>query len=153
MSRTHVVAAGGCAVAIAFALAGCGSSPHAGPSTKALTTTEFKAQANAICKKGNADIKAIGAGLSANSSESDVVDALDRAADRADKEAADIRKLEAPAAIAADVAAMLDSVNAATTIVRKKGIEMLQGGPDPFKDADTKAAALGLDACVSSAGT
>ncbi|MCW2786786.1 MAG: hypothetical protein JWP74_3303 [Marmoricola sp.] len=146
----RTVTAAACAVLATVALAGCGS---AGPA-KALTQAQFKAQANALCKAGDADIKKIGATLTPTATNDQVVAALTKAADRDDQTVAAIRKLKAPAAIAGDVTALLDAVNTATQTIRTEGVKVTATGtPSPFTDADAKAKALGLDECASSSGT
>lgn len=147
LSRTTVAVVG---TVLAVGLTACGSSSSSG--SGGLTVSEFKAKANAICAAGNADIKKIGQGISANSSQTQVVAALHRAAIRANREVSDIRKLQIPSSIAHDVDAMLASVNTATAKILAGGIEVLSGA-DPFTDADAKAKALGLDKCESGSGT
>ncbi len=148
-SRTVVAVL--CAALGATGLTGCGSSGQGG-SGGAPTVSQFKAQANAICAAGNADIKKIGAGISSTSSQTAVVTALHQAANRANREVSDIRKLTIPASIAHDVGAFLASVNTATAKILAGGIAVLSG-PDPFIDADAKAKALGLTRCESGSGT
>jgi hypothetical protein len=151
-NRLRVLAALASSVVLAAALAGCGSS---GPvKAKALTQAEFKAEANALCKAGNADIKKIGATLTPTATDDEVVAALTKAADRDDQTVAAIRKLKAPAAIASDVTAMLAAVTTATQKIRSEGAGITATGTaSPFTDADAKAVALGLDQCASSAGS
>jgi hypothetical protein len=139
-----------CTVLAAGGVASCGSSGSgAAVATGTLTVSQFKVRANAICKAGNADIKQIGSSITASSSPNLIVVALHEAADRANREVSDIRRLNAPPSIAPAVTSMLDSVNAATAKILKGGLEVLSG-PNPFADADAKAKALGLNDCVSS---
>lgn len=152
MNRTTArsVAAAGCTVVLALTFTGCGSDSKDSGS-KALSTSAFKSKANAICKAGSADIKTIGAGISATSTEADITTALNKSADRVDDEVSDIKKLAAPKGIADDVKSMLAAVSKATAAIKDHGIDLIKSGEDPFTDADTKAKALGLDDCVSSA--
>lgn len=149
--QSRAAAAVLCAALATTGLAGCGSS-NSGGTGGTLTVGQFRAQANAICQAGNADIKKIGAGISSSSSQAAVVTALHQAANRANREVSDIRKLTIPASIAHDVDAFLASVNTATAKILAGGIELLSG-PDPFTDADAKAKALGLTRCESGSGT
>lgn len=135
---------------LALSLAACGSSSSSG--SGGLSLSQFKTQANAICAAGNADIKKIGQGISASSSQTAVVTALHQAASRVEREISDIRKLAIPASIAPAVNAMLASFSTATAKVLAGGIAMLSG-PDPFTDGDNKARALGLDKCESGSTT
>lgn len=166
MSR-RVLATLTCSVVLAAGAAGCGgdkkgdATSHDTPSSTAtdgsasapgLTESDFKEQANAICKAGNADIKKIGGAFAPGAGNAEMTAALTKAANRDDQAIADIRKLAVPDSISADVTAFLDAVNAATAKIRDQGVKVLSAA-DPFTDADAKAKALGLDDCVSSAGT
>ncbi|MCW2855743.1 MAG: hypothetical protein JWR52_1358 [Marmoricola sp.] len=151
-TRSRTAAAVLCTALTATALAGCGSSASSGTSGGPLTIEAFKAQANAICKTGNADIKQIGSGITISSSPTLVVQALHAAANRANKEVSDIRKLQAPSSIASAVNAWGDAINTATAKILKGGIEVLSGA-DPFAGADARAKALGLTSCESGSGT
>ncbi|HEX4191172.1 MAG TPA: hypothetical protein VHZ06_09270 [Marmoricola sp.] len=158
MNRTtsHAAAAVLCAALLATGASGCGGSSSSGTSRKppsgGLGVAGFKAQANAICKAGNADIKALGASLTSSASESALAAVLVKAADRNDETVAAVRKLKAPASIAADVTALLDAINAADKTINTEGAKVLNGA-SPFAAADAQAKALGLDNCESTSGT
>ena len=151
-TQSRTVATLLCTALAVTGLAGCGSSGGTGSAGGGLTVAQFKTQANAICRAGNADIKQIGSKITASSSSTIIVAALHQAAVRANKEVTDVRKLQVPSSIAPDVSAWGDALNTATAKILNSGVEVLSGA-DPFLAADAKAKALGLTDCVSSSGT
>ena len=117
-----------------------------------LTPTEFKAQGNAICKKGGEDIGALFAdnkdpntlAPAAKQERFDQVIAITR------RQIDDLSALAAPADLKPQVEAL-------TTDATAKTDELVAGGPDalfasegdPFASLNPKFQALGLTGCVS----
>ena len=147
MKRTPVqsLAAVALAFAVSAAVAGCGSST---PST--LSAKDYKTKANAICKTASDDIKKLGAAFNAQTTEAEISVALTKAADRIVKEVADLKKLAEPTSLTKDADALYAAELTATDTIKTQGINLIKSGNDPFKDADTKARALGLTSCASS---
>jgi len=142
MSRARSLAAGGAALALAFVMAGCGGD-------SGLTTEEFRKQADKICADFEDKSNDLFAGISATSSEADLVEAFKKVADLLDEQSDQIGALEAPDSISDDVDAMLDSIRAGADKVREDGLELIKTGENPLEDATKKADDLGLKSCAS----
>lgn len=140
--------------AIAMIVAGCGSSSD--DSTSSLTKAEFIAQADAICKKGNAEIEsgfedfAKEAGIKKNEEPSTAqgVEVSETVLIPYIKEQSEeLRDLGAPSGDEGEITAMLDSLD--------EGIEEAEADPealftsksDPFGPANKKAKEYGLEVC------
>ncbi len=142
MSRVRSLAAGGAALALTFVMAGCGGD-------SGLTTEEFRTQADKICADFEDKSNDLFAGISATSSEADLVEAFKKVADLLDDQSDQIGALEAPDSITEDVDAMLDSVRAGADKIREDGLELIKSGENPLEDATKKAKDLGLKNCGS----
>jgi hypothetical protein len=141
------------ALAIAMIAVGCGSSDD---STSSLTKAEFIAQADAICKKGNAEIEsdfeafAKENGLKENQepSKAQGVELVETTlVPNIQGQADELRALDPPSEDEAEVTAMLDSLD--------EGIEEAEADPealfasktDPFGPANKIAKEYGLKVC------
>ncbi len=141
MSRVRSLAAGAAALALAATLTGCGSS--------ALSTEDFRKQADKICADAEKASEELFSGLSATSSEADLEKAFKDAADLLEKQADQIDDLAAPEDFEDDVESMLESLRNGADKIRDNGLELIQSGEDPLEDATKKAKDLGLKDCGS----
>lgn len=149
-------AAVACSAALALALVGCGgddnddtkSGTSPDTSSASLTAEEFVAQADAICEAATEDeAKAFAAAQSADQSgDAEAAnDAILEGVDVIRAEAEGIAKLNAPDELAADVEALLTSLNDGLDKIEAEGVEAVKAGA--LADASTKAGALGLKEC------
>jgi FtsZ-interacting cell division protein ZipA len=142
-------------VAIAAIVAGCGGSSD--DETSSLTKTQFIAQADAICKKGNTEIEsevesfAEKNGIEENeepskAQQAEVSETI--LAPNIENQAEEIRALEAPSGDEDEVSAMLDSL--------EEGVEEVEANPqapfeskqpNPFGAANKLAGEYGLRVC------
>jgi hypothetical protein len=137
--------------AATLTLAGCGEGDEAkdkaDPSPSALTKTDFLKQANAICKTGEDKINAAAEAAFGDAPDEAKLKAFttDVALPETQKIVDGLRELEAPEELASDFDALLDSTEADLAKVKadwEYGI-----GDEAFADANTKANAMGLEAC------
>ncbi len=142
-------------VAIAAIVAGCGSSSD--DETSSLTKAQFVARADAICKKGNAEIESEFEAFAEknNIDENEEPSKAQQAelsetilAPNVQNQADEIRALEAPSADEDEVSAMLDSLD--------EGVEEVEANPqapfeskqpNPFGPANKLATEYGLKVC------
>jgi len=142
------------AVAIAAIVAGCGSSSD---ETTALTKTQFVAQADAICKQGNAEIESEFEAFAKknNIDENEEPSKAQKAelsetilAPNVKNQAEEIGDLEAPSGDEDEISAMLDSLD--------EGVEEVEANPqapseskqpNPFGPANKIAKEYGLEVC------
>lgn len=141
MTRTRLTLIASVLV-LAAVLTGCGSSE--------LTATEFRTKVNAMCAKAKVDTEKVGKTLTSTSTEADIKKAIGQAVDRDRKLADDIDALNPPKNLSSDVDAMLKSLRSALTTMGTASVAELGSMQDPFKDANAKAKALGLDTCAKS---
>lgn len=149
MKRTPLNALGAvaCAVVLSLTLAGCGSSKDSKGSTT-LSSADFKSRANALCKTANDDIAEIGTKIAAATTDAETTTEFTAFTDRIEKLVSDLKALKAPADLSGDVTSMLDTVSGVVAGAKTQGPTFLSQSTDPFKEADTKAVALGLDECA-----
>lgn len=141
-------------VAIAAIVAGCGGSDD---ESSSLTKTQFIAQADAICKKGNAEIESEFEaftkknGIDENeepskAQQAEVSEAI--LVPNIQSQSEEIRALEAPSGDEDEISAMLDSLD--------EGVEEVEANPqapfeskqpDPFGPANKLAKEYGLKVC------
>jgi hypothetical protein len=131
------------------ALAGCG-----GGDDDALSASEFKQQANAICKAGSKKLdtaaeKAFG-GLGENEAPSD--EAMksfleDDFKPNIKSQISDLRDLDGPGDVEADLDGILDD---AEKILDKVTIDVFKQDEDPFADVNDRFTTLGLTECSDS---
>jgi hypothetical protein len=147
MNRTtRSLAALACTALMATTFAGCGSS---GGSSDALTKSQWLKKADAICKKTNDDLKAIGTKLQSAASADEATKLLKEGADVQLKQVKDVGKLTPPKSISKDVDALLAAVTDGADKLKDDPLTVAQSGVNPLADAATKAKALGLKECAS----
>ena len=147
--RTITAAAG--VAALTLVLAACGSDDEKDGSSddKALSSAEFKTQANALCKTANSEIATLEQGLGAATTEAEATEVVNQLVDRIDELVDDIDDLEAPESLDDGVEGMLDSVTKVVDQIKSQGLAFFANQTaDPFADADAKSVALGLDDCA-----
>lgn len=141
-------------VAIVVIVAGCGSSSDT--TTASLTKAEFISQANAICKKGNAEVEsefqayAKKNGLKQNeepSKEEGVELAETILTPNVKNQSEELRALGAPSGDEEEITAMLDSLDKGVEEAEADPEALFAGKSEPFKDASQKAQKYGLTAC------
>ncbi len=143
-------------VAMAAVVAGCGSSSSS-DETASLTKTQFVAQADAICKKGNAEIESEveafqeenGLGENDEPSKAQQAELSETIlAPNVKNQAEEIRALEAPSGDEGEITAMLDALD--------EGVEEVEANPQapfesnqasPFGPANKMAKEYGLKVC------
>jgi hypothetical protein len=124
--------------------AGCG-----GGDDNSLSKSEFVAQGNAICKKGNQQLNAAGKELGKSPTKAQVnsfvtATVIPNIQGQVDQ----LRALDEPSADQDQVNAILDEADAALAKV-KADPTLLTGHADPFAKANKKAKAYGLTVCGS----
>lgn len=142
MTRSRSFVAGSAALALSFALAGCGGD-------SGLSAEEFRTQADKICADAEEKSGDLFAGLSASSSEADLVAALKKIADLLDEQSDKIDDLAAPADLEEKVEAMLESLREGADKIRDDGLALIKSGANPLAEATEKATDLGLEDCGS----
>lgn len=135
----------------ALALTGCGSSDGAKAESEAgaLSKSEYIKKAGAICTGAEKRLDAVGETFKdpANPTLEELTTALEEhAVPEFEKVAADLRKLEPPAADAKEVDAFLDALDAAVAKIKAEPMSLVDEAT--FADANKKAEAYGLDACA-----
>lgn len=140
-------------LAVAVPAAGCGSSKK---KTHALTKSEFLAKGNAICRKGNQQINAVGNRVFSRKHKPTKAQALKFAKDTiipsVQSQINGVRALGAPAGDKAKVSAIVNAAQSALDKAKKNPIVLTQNGPDPFKKANQLSKAYGLTVCGSGGG-
>lgn len=142
MSRVRSLTAGGAALVLAFALSGCGGD-------SALSPEEFRTQADKICADFEDKSDEMFSGISASSTEDELVEAFKKVADLLEQQADQIDDLAAPEDFEADVEAMLESLREGADKIRDDGLELIKSGENPLEDATKKAKDLKLEDCGS----
>jgi len=139
--------------ALALVLGACGSSKK---KTPALTKTEFLAKGNAICRKGNQQINAVGNRVFSRKHKPTKAQALKFAKDTiipsVQSQINGVRALGAPSGDQAKVSAIINAAQSALDKAKKNPIVLTQNGPDPFKKANQLSKAYGLTVCGSGGG-
>jgi hypothetical protein len=129
-------------------LTACG---HGGDQ-EATARTQFRAQANAICKDADADnLRATGRkfGRQRPSSDAELIRFVRRVIlPRYQQRLGALRQLDPPAGDADQVRAILDSLDVALTAARKQPLTTTVGDQDPYSKADRLARGYGLNKCV-----
>lgn len=142
-------------VAIAVVVAGCGSS-SSDDSTASLTKAQFISQANAICKKGNAEVEsefedfAKKNGIEGNkepTTAQEVELAETILTPNVKSQSEELRALGAPSGDEDEITAMLDSLDQGVEEAEADPEALIEGKAEPFKDASQKAQKYGLTAC------
>jgi hypothetical protein len=143
------------AMAIGAVAAGCGGSDDDSDTT-ALTKQQFIAQADAICKKGNAEIDegfesfAKENGLPKNQEPTDeqgteLVETVIVPSIQTQSEG--IRSLGAPDGDEDEISAMLDSLDEGIEEVEEEPEALFTSKSDPFAEPNKLAKAYGLEVC------
>ena len=138
-------------VAMVVALPACG-----GDDDDALTATEFKKQANAICEQGSKEIEKaatdafadLGANQQPDPDSPEAKKFLDAFVDNIDGQLNDIDDLQPPKELEDDVDDLLDTAHDELDAVEEKGPDILLTQQDPFEDSNKKADDLGLTKCA-----
>lgn len=131
-------------LAVPLLAAGCG-----GGGDDNLTKSEFVAQGNAICKKGNQELNAAGKALGKNPTKAQFESfTTDKLIPSIESQASQIRALDEPSADQDQVNAILDEVDAALAKV-KADPTLITGNGNPFAKANKMANAYGLTVCGS----
>jgi hypothetical protein len=139
-------------LACGLVAAGCGSDDDSGDSGdtagEALTQEEFVTQGNAICAAGNKEIDAGASGLGDQPTEEQLNAFVgDTLVPSVTGQIDDIRALEPPEDISAQVTTFLD--DAETALGELEADPSLLTSGDPFADVNTQATAIGLTECAS----
>lgn len=141
--------------AIVVIVAGCGSS-SSDTTAASLTKSEFIAKANAICKKGNAEVesefqayaKKNGLKENAEPSTAQGVELAETILTPNIKgQSEELRALGAPSGDEEEITAMLDSLDQGVEEAEADPEALFAGKSEPFKDASQKAQKYGLTAC------
>lgn len=136
-------------IAIAL-IAGCGSSSDDG-----LSKSEFVTKANAICKKGNADVEAAAneqfgkSGDKQPSQEELTAFATETVIPNVQSQVDQIKALDEPSADADQVNAITDSAQADIDKMKADPSLVTDENSDPFAATDKLAKAYGLNVCAS----
>ncbi|MFL6155466.1 MAG: hypothetical protein ACJ72D_05235 [Marmoricola sp.] len=149
--RTPVrtVSALACAGVLAISLAGCGSSSTSDDKPATLSATDFKKQANALCKTANAEIATIQQELAAVTTEAEANTTITKLTGRIDTLVSAIKDLKEPSSLSSGVDAMLGEVTKVVDDINSQGIAYFQNlTGDPFEAADAKAREVGLPDCA-----
>jgi hypothetical protein len=132
-------------IALAMPVSACGDDGGAG----SLSAGEFRDQAQAICKDGNAAIDEVAKDFGADGP---TRDQLEEAAPKVprliDDELDRLDALVPPEDLAEDVEAMLASFRAVVRSMEEQGPAFFERDDDPFGEAYAKAEALGLEECA-----
>lgn len=152
-----VVALGG--LIATFILAGCGgSSSSSSTSGEALSKSQFLAQGNAICAKGEEEIQAAGKKVftssKAPSQATQEKFATDTIIPNVQQQIDGIEALTPPSGDESQVKAITDAAQSALDKAKSDPTLLTdQGnGADPFAQANKLADAYGLDKCGSGSG-
>jgi hypothetical protein len=131
-------------LAVPLLAAGCG-----GGGDDNLTKSEFVAQGNAICKKGNQQLNAAGKALGKHPTKAQFTSfTTDTLIPSIESQASQIRALKEPSADEDQVNAILDEVDAAVAKL-KANPALITTNADPFAKANKMANAYGLTVCGS----
>lgn len=133
------------AVAVAAGVGGCGSDGGSG----GLSAADFREQAQAICRDGNAAIDELSADFGKDGpTRAQLEEAAPKVPGLMDHELDRLAALDPPADLADDVDAMLAAFRAVVGSMREQGTAFFDRTDEPFQDAYARAAALGLDECA-----
>jgi hypothetical protein len=142
-------------IAIAAIVAGCGSSSD--DETTSLTKAQFVAQADAVCKKGNAEIEfEFEAFAEKNDIKENEEPSQAQQAELSEtilvpnvtNQAEEIRALEAPSGDEDEISAMLDSLDEGVEEVEADPQAPFESNqPNPFGPANKLAKEYGLKVC------
>jgi hypothetical protein len=133
-------------IAVTACIAGCGADD--GDSGR-LSAREFRKQAQAICKKGNAAIDEVAADFGADGpTDQQLEEAAPKVPGLINDELDHLAALEPPEAIADEVDAMLDSFRTVVRSMEEQGVAFFARKDVPFAAAYGKAKDLGLDECA-----
>lgn len=139
--RFQTLAALCSAAVLSLVLTGCGEDER-------LTAAEFRAQAEELCEAAEEATDKIGEKLTSESTEEQVIEALDQLVDRTEELVDDLEDLDPPEKLEPAVDDLLTSVTAALEKLDDATAEDLQAMTDPFIEANQKAKELQLDACA-----
>jgi hypothetical protein len=141
-------------MAIAMIVAGCGSSSD--DSTSSLTKAEFISQADAICKKGNAEIES---GFESFAKENGIKENEEPSKAQGTEvsetilipnvknQSEELRALGTPSGSEDEVSAMLDSLDEGVEEAEAEPEALFTGKTDPFRPANKMAQEYGLKVC------
>jgi hypothetical protein len=133
------------ALGLVTGLAGCGGDTASGP----LSAGDFRKEAQAICKDGNAAIDELAADFGKDGpTHAQLEEAAPKVPGLMDHELDRLAALEPPSDLADDVDAMLAAFRSVVGSMREQGTAFFDRTDEPFHDAYAKAAALGLDECA-----
>jgi hypothetical protein len=140
MRRTHLLLAATIGLG---ALSGCGGDDS-------ISKADFVKKANAICRKGDADLQKATSGLGQNSSKDEVVSAIkDKVVPNIQGQIDDIRGLGFPKADKDKLDGILDDAESVLGKV-KDDPEGMMNSSDPFASINKSFVAYGLKDCGSS---
>ncbi|RNM12675.1 hypothetical protein [Nocardioides pocheonensis] len=134
-----------CAAVVAL-VAGCGS--ESGQRQEPLTAAQFRMKAQSICRDASSATKRIVANVGDKPTKAQVKQLVATTVVVVRNEIEDLDRLVPPRELQDDVDAMLDSARRGNEQLRTHGMQMLLKGKEPFKDADKKSLAIGLDDCA-----
>jgi hypothetical protein len=138
------VVAAAAGLVVAMGVAGCGGDPS-GP----LDAGQFRKQADAICKDGNAAIDELAKDFAEGGpTRAQLEAAAPKVPGLMDRELDRLEALEPPADLADDVAAMLAEFRSVVQSMREQGTAFFDRTDEPFAAAYRKAKDLGLDECA-----
>jgi hypothetical protein len=139
--RVIAVAAG---LVVVTCVAGCGGDPG-GP----LEAGQFRKQADAICKDGNAAIDELAKDFGKGGpTRAQLEEAAPKVPGLMDRELDRLAALTPPADLADEVGAMLAEFRSVVRSMREQGVAFFDRTDKPFADAYAKAAHLGLGECA-----
>jgi len=147
--KLNATLAAACAVAIAGVAAGCGDDNGNGTTTAAasISTADFVAQANQICKQGNAELEKAGKQLGKSVNEAQLEDfATNTLVPNVQGQIDQVKALGAPAGQESSVSQLIATVQA--------DVDELKADPSKIKndhlfdDANRAANDLGLTECA-----
>jgi hypothetical protein len=142
------------AAAIAMIVAGCGSSSD--DSTSSLTKAQFIVKADAICKKGNAEIES---GFEDFEKEADLKEneepTPEQSAEASEtvlipyikEQSEELRDLGAPSGDEEEITAMLDALDEGVEEAEEDPEALFTSKSDPFGAANKMAKEYGLKVC------
>lgn len=155
MSKSPIVLLAGI-VAIAAIVAGCGSSDDSTETTAALTKQQFVTQADAICKRGNAEINE---GFESFAKQNDIPKNQEPSKEQGvelvetvivpsiETQSEELRALGAPSGDEDEISVMLDSLDEGIEEAEEDPEALFASKSDPFGPANEKAKQYGLEVC------
>lgn len=126
--------------ALALTLTACGGEDR-------LTKAEFIKQADAICTGDDDAIKKVADGLTEDSSDEEIDEAIAGYVAIVKKQVEKLDDLQPPESLEKDVDAMLKSLGEGLDEMEEKGHELIGSDENPLGDASEKAKAIGLEKC------